>query len=172
MGSLGGELATSLLRIPIDRIKQRMQLGSSPSTCPALEKRIYWSIYAVTVMRDIPFSLIQYPMYESLKGAHWLGCTGSLQAAFAGAIGGAVAAATTAPLDLLRTKFINQNSPIEKNLFRAIRQTARIEGLMSLFSGLQYRILWISTGDFIFLGSYEYFLRRLSQESQSDGAIA
>ena len=155
LGSLGGELATSLLRIPLDRIKQRMQLENWNNS----NKKICWSSYAITIARDIPFSVIQYPLFECLKHAQWLTPLGSLQAAFGGGIAGGIAAVATAPLDFLRTRFLNQNDSMQKSSFDRIQQILDKEGFRLLFSGVLYRIGWISNGGFIFLGSYDYFLK-------------
>lgn len=81
--------------------------------------------YGTTLMREIPFAFIQFPIYEHLK-ARWLRALNSdrkaagqparaelpgLQSALCGSAAGAVAAALTTPIDVVRTRMmLNINS--------------------------------------------------------------
>ena len=62
-----------------------------------------------TVMREIPFSAIQFPLYEGAKRrwAEWQGRpVNTLQASLCGSVRGGFAAAVTTPLDVTKTRLM------------------------------------------------------------------
>ena len=71
-----GEVNACLIRVPVEIIKQRRQATSSKyNSSMALVKQT-WKLegpkgfyrgYLTTVMREIPFSFIQFPIWEWLK---------------------------------------------------------------------------------------------------------
>ncbi len=114
-----GEIMACLVRVPTEVVKQRMQTGMHGSMRKTIEHTIkqegYTGMYTgfgITVMREVPFSLIQFPLYEYLKGT----ITGkdepnSASAAMAGCVSGAIAAAATTPLDVLKTRLMLGKDP-------------------------------------------------------------
>jgi solute carrier family 25 S-adenosylmethionine transporter 26 len=69
-----------------------------------------YSGFGVTVMREIPFSAIQFPLYEAMKTA-WAKAQGvetvaPWQSAACGSAAGGVAAALTCPLDVVKTRLM------------------------------------------------------------------
>lgn len=117
--------------------------------------------FGITVMREIPFSAIQFPIYEGLKVA-WGKQRGhevdSYQAAACGSFAGGVAAAITTPLDVIKTRLMlgadAKGVPYQGSLDVAAR-VLRDEGMPVFFSGVQPRVMWISIGGFVFFGAYE-----------------
>ena len=69
------ETMACLVRVPTEVVKQRMQTGMEKSALEAVPKILrtegliggLYSGFGVTVMREIPFSAIQFPIYERLK---------------------------------------------------------------------------------------------------------
>lgn len=68
------EIASNLVRVPMEVVKQRRQTsdGISPLNIvrKAVENEGFLGLYRgffSTVMRDIPFSIIQFPLWEALK---------------------------------------------------------------------------------------------------------
>ncbi|KAE9402334.1 mitochondrial carrier [Gymnopus androsaceus JB14] len=176
-----GEIAACLIRVPTEVIKTRMQTytyGAGHSSLAAAQ--ILWTSngirgfyrgFGITVMREIPFTSIQFPLYELLK----LRASGFLgrkplyahEAAICGSIAGGFAAAITTPLDVLKTRIMldmrvhplsilqetTQHSPSAFMRFHTIYAQ---EGMKALFAGVVPRTMWISAGGAVFLGVYEW----------------
>ncbi|CCD25792.2 Pet8p NDAI_0G00160 [Naumovozyma dairenensis CBS 421] len=164
-----GEVAACLVRVPAEVIKQRTQVHKTNSSLQTLKiilrnengdgirKNLYrgWS---TTIMREIPFTCIQFPLYEFLK-KKWKEADASdgplnpVKGAISGSIAGGVAAATTTPLDFLKTRLmLNKTSIPVRHL---VQNIYRDEGFKIFFSGIIPRTMWISAGGAIFLGVYE-----------------
>jgi solute carrier family 25 (mitochondrial S-adenosylmethionine transporter), member 26 len=117
--------------------------------------------YGITLFREIPFAVIQFPLYEWLKST-WKErqesqCT-PLQAAACGSGSGAVAAAATTPLDVLKTRHMigyDHNGRAYKGIVDVFRSTIQADGSLALWKGIQPRVMWITIGGFVFFGSYE-----------------
>jgi solute carrier family 25 S-adenosylmethionine transporter 26 len=150
-----GELIACLVRVPIDNIKQQMQVGTL-----GLRKQIhdiyrnrgffgFYKSYFVTVMRDVPFACIQFPLYEYLKTR--LGDQSGnnpLVVIPSGMIAGGFSAAVTTPIDVLKTNMtLNPTIPI-REIIRKINPIA----------GIGPRIIWISIGGSIFLSTHDLVL--------------
>ncbi|XP_040102550.1 S-adenosylmethionine mitochondrial carrier protein isoform X8 [Oryx dammah] len=122
----------------------------------------------------IPFSLVQFPLWESLK-ALWSWRQGhvvdSWQSAVCGAFAGGFAAAVTTPLDVAKTRIMLAkagSSTASGNILSALHAVWRTQGLSGLFAGVFPRMAAISLGGFIFLGAYDQtrsFLLELGRES-------
>ncbi|XP_019507602.1 PREDICTED: S-adenosylmethionine mitochondrial carrier protein isoform X2 [Hipposideros armiger] len=117
--------------------------------------------YKSTVLREIPFSLVQFPLWESLK-ALWSWrqhhVVDSWQSAVCGAFAGGFAAAVTTPLDVAKTRIMLAkagSSTASGNVLAALHGVWRTQGLSGLFAGVFPRMAAISLGGFIFLGAYE-----------------
>ncbi|XP_034142905.1 S-adenosylmethionine mitochondrial carrier protein isoform X3 [Esox lucius] len=116
---------------------------------------------AASLGEIIPFSLVQFPLWEYLK-THWSWRQGhtlsSWQAAVCGAFAGAVAALVTTPLDVAKTRIMLAKagtSTARGNILSVLLHVWKNKGLMGLFSGSIPRVMSISLGGFIFLGAYE-----------------
>ncbi|KAK5108982.1 hypothetical protein LTR62_007616 [Meristemomyces frigidus] len=173
-----GEIAACAVRVPTEVVKQRAQAGQFDSSLTALRSilrqrstrgvvHVWRELYrgwGITVMREVPFTVIQFPLWEGMKkwslqrrGSGALGKArdvSGLESALYGSISGAVAAGLTTPLDVLKTRLM-----LAKERESAIAITTRIwreEGGKAFFSGLGPRTMWISIGGAVFLGSYQW----------------
>ncbi|XP_072454834.1 mitochondrial S-adenosylmethionine carrier protein isoform X3 [Notamacropus eugenii] len=109
----------------------------------------------------IPFSLVQFPLWESLK-ALWSRTQGhavnSWQSAACGAFAGGFAAVVTTPLDVAKTRIMlaKAGSNIASgNVLSALLEVWKTQGISGLFAGVFPRMAAISLGGFIFLGAYD-----------------
>ncbi|PPQ64843.1 hypothetical protein CVT24_008208, partial [Panaeolus cyanescens] len=175
-----GEVAACMIRVPTEVIKTRMQTSSygaeGASSLSAFKLvlkqegvRGLYRGFGITVMREIPFTSFQFPLYEFLK----LQLSKKLnrkplyahEAAACGSIAGGVAAALTTPLDVLKTRVMldMRDGTKEKlpSLPSRLKTIYLTEGSKALFAGVVPRTLWISAGGAVFLGVYEWAVHGL-----------
>lgn len=164
-----GEVAACVVRVPTAVVTQRMQVGQYKTFPEAVTKiaaengiATFFTGYWTTVAREIPFSFIQFPMYEGLKKI-WAFAQGSetspTQGALCGSFSGAVSAAATCPLDVVKTRMMlgskTKAGEAYVGTLNSLRTIAAEEGAGALFSGLGPRVGWITLGGFVFFGAYE-----------------
>ncbi|XP_075430387.1 mitochondrial S-adenosylmethionine carrier protein isoform X2 [Ascaphus truei] len=125
----------------------------------------YWSpiahMAAASLGELIPFSLVQFPLWEFLKDL-WSWKQGhvvdSWQSAVCGAFAGGFAAAVTTPLDVAKTRIMlakTGSSTANGNVVFALHSIWKSQGIKGLFAGIVPRMTAISLGGFIFLGAYD-----------------
>ena len=174
-----GEASACLVRVPTEVIKQNMQIDASKSLLSTVRSvlqqdsstRIFGGLYrgyGITLFREVPFALIQFPLYERLKVEYVQHrmknkddeCPPFIAAA-CGSASGALAAAVTTPLDVIKTRLMIGHDahgiPYKnaKDVYTRICKEER--GYVTLFNGIQPRVMWISIGGFVFFGAYEFF---------------
>lgn len=172
-----GEAVACLVRVPTEVIKAKMQTANVRLSLSTTIKTVLaekhgngflsgitgglYRGYGITLFREIPFAMIQFPLYEKFK-VEWAERQDSpvspLQAAACGSGSGAVAAAFTTPLDVLKTRHMlgfDQNGVPYKGLLDVLRSTLKTEGQSALWKGIQPRVMWITIGGFVFFGAYE-----------------
>ncbi|XP_032066060.1 S-adenosylmethionine mitochondrial carrier protein isoform X1 [Thamnophis elegans] len=168
MAASFGEIVACLIRVPAEVVKQRAQVSPSTSTLRILSQTVYeegipglYRGYKSTVLREIPFSLVQFPVWESLKEL-WSWKQGhvvdSWQSAVCGAFAGGFAAAVTTPLDVAKTRIMlakTGSRTASGNVLSALQGVWKTQGISGLFAGIVPRISSISLGGFIFLGMYD-----------------
>ena len=106
-----GEIGACLVRVPTENVKQKMQAGLFKTTGECMRNILkeqgaggFYVGYFTTVAREIPFSFIQFPIYEGLKkyfNTHENPVASSLCGSFAGGF----SAAVTTPLDVIKVPF-------------------------------------------------------------------
>lgn len=161
-----GEVAACTLRVPVEVVKQRTQANHDTSSWRTFRNvmniegtRGFYRGYWTTVAREIPFSFIQFPLWEFLK--NMFANPDSLltwQAAVCGAVAGGIAGGLTTPLDVAKTRIIlaERTSHLAAgNMYAALKTVWHEKGLPGLFSGVTPRVVSLSVGGFIFLGAYE-----------------
>ena len=168
LAASAGEVVACLIRVPSEVVKQRAQVSASSGTFRIFSTILYqegiqglYRGYKSTVLREIPFSLVQFPLWESLK-ALWSWrqdhVVDSWQSAVCGAFAGGFAAAVTTPLDVAKTRIMLAkagSSTATGNVLSALHGVWRMQGLSGLFAGVLPRMAAISLGGFIFLGAYD-----------------
>jgi solute carrier family 25 (mitochondrial S-adenosylmethionine transporter), member 26 len=120
MAASCGELASCIIRVPTEVVKQRAQAMAEHSSLSAFKEilaarreSVFRGLYrgfGITVMREIPFTMIQFPLYEAMKRwqAKRVGKpkANAIEAAVCGCISGGLAAGFTTPLDVLKTRIM------------------------------------------------------------------
>ncbi|TPX07800.1 uncharacterized protein E0L32_010487 [Thyridium curvatum] len=187
-----GEVAACAVRVPTEVVKQRAQAGQFPSSAAALTSilqsrhalglagmfRELYRGWGITVVREVPFTVIQFPLWEGLKawgrrrrrqqqGPHGQkgggGDVGAAESALYGSVSGGVAAGLTTPLDVLKTRVML--SAEKRSAASVVRDILREHGVRPFFAGIGPRVMWISAGGAIFLGSYQWAVNTLQGRS-------
>lgn len=119
-----GEVAACAVRVPTEVVKQRVQAAQQPNSMAALSFilaqrakigllgvwREMYRGWGITIMREVPFTAIQFPLWEAMKA--WRrrrtgrGVVTATESGILGSIAGAVAAGLTTPLDVLKTRMM------------------------------------------------------------------
>lgn len=172
------EVVACLVRVPVEIAKQRRQVASlqSKGSATSILLNAYrtegvcgglYRGFGATIMREIPFSFIQYPMWEYMK-THWSEWTGLpltfISVAICGAAAGGLAAGLTTPLDVVKTRIMLADRSGEKSA-GALRILCRIfsqSGFRGIFAGFVPRVLWITIGGAVFFGSYDLATKTIS----------
>lgn len=173
-----GEVAACLARVPTEVVKVRSQTSSSRTNINIVRDIIReegpWGLYRgfiSTIIRDAPFSAIQFPIWELLKSRHqekYSTPAGVYWSALYGSISGGTAAFLTTPLDVAKTRIMLSNEG-DKLASGRIRDALKVvwseSGFTGLFAGVLPRMIWISIGGAIWLGSYEKILEILANKN-------
>lgn len=101
-----GEVVSCLVRVPVEIAKKRQQVRSKQYECVGAGDILFQAYrtegifnglyrgFGATVLREIPFAFVQFPLWEHLK-LHWTSCTGwpltFVSVAICGAISGGIA---------------------------------------------------------------------------------
>jgi solute carrier family 25 (mitochondrial S-adenosylmethionine transporter), member 26 len=115
-----GEVGSCIIRVPTEVVKQRAQAMAEHSSLSAFKEilaakneNVFRGLYrgfGITVMREVPFTMIQFPLYEAMK--RWQAKrtakpkANAFEAAVSGCISGGIAAGLTTPLDVLKTRIM------------------------------------------------------------------
>jgi solute carrier family 25 (mitochondrial S-adenosylmethionine transporter), member 26 len=175
-----GETMACLVRVPTENVKQKMQAGVYKTTSATLRGissmqggwTNFYTGYFTTVLREIPFAFIQFPIWEKLKGtiAAYQGYAATpVQGGICGTISGSFAAAITTPLDVVKTRLMlgtDVHGVQYKGFTHTLGRIYAEEGWRALFSGVVPRTFWIGIGGFVFLGAYEQSKLMLGGETE------
>ncbi|PHH85391.1 hypothetical protein CDD83_479 [Cordyceps sp. RAO-2017] len=205
------EVASCLVLAPAEVVKQNAQMlrrgtssssSSSSSTSmqafrqlagPGARRRLFTG-YTALVARNLPFTGLQFPVFEHLRTRLWesrergrrrqprgLVETGLIAGASAGTAG-AVAAFLTTPGDVVKTRMMvtaggegsggGATGPRPKQGSWAVaKQVHRERGIRGLFRGGLFRSSWTALGSSLYLGSYDtakLWLRRRKDGREDD----
>ena len=164
-----GEVLACLVRVPVEVIKQRAQVHTRLSSMTILHRCVaeegfkgLYRGYKSTVLREIPFSIIQFPLWEYFKTFFKQDQHGKISAFHSGCCGfvaGGISAAATTPLDVAKTRIMlaeRHDSTARGKIIPVLIDIWQNESPRCLFAGILPRVIIISVGGFIFLGVYEF----------------
>ncbi|RZB88529.1 S-adenosylmethionine carrier 1, chloroplastic/mitochondrial-like isoform X2 [Glycine soja] len=146
-GAIGG-IASSVVRVPTEVVKQRMQIGQFKSAPDAVRLIVanegFKGLFAAKRDPNDP------------------------ENAMLGAVAGAVTGAVTTPLDVVKTRLMVQGSQNHyKGISDCVRTIVKEEGSHALFKGIGPRVLWIGIGGSIFFCVLEKTKKILAQKRHS-----
>jgi solute carrier family 25 S-adenosylmethionine transporter 26 len=119
-----------------------------------------WSGYGALVARNLPYTALQFPVFEMLK-ARWItkemGVTEwATWAGVAAGSSGSVAAVLTTPVDVIKTRImLAAGEQRNVKVGEVVKEVLRKEGFHGLWRGGALRAVWTFAGSGLFLGTYE-----------------
>ncbi|XP_058740835.1 S-adenosylmethionine carrier 1, chloroplastic/mitochondrial-like [Vicia villosa] len=179
-GTIAGA-ASSLVRVPTEVVKQRIQTGQFKSTSSALRLIIanegfkgLFAGYRSFLLRDLPFDALELCIYEQLRIGYKVAAKRDLndpENAMIGAFAAAITGAVTTPLDVIKTRLMVQGTQKHyKGICDCVRTIVKEEGPNALFKGMGPRVLWIGIGGSIFFGVLEKTKKTLAQRNPQTDA--
>ncbi|XP_058450155.1 S-adenosylmethionine mitochondrial carrier protein homolog [Malaya genurostris] len=179
ISAASAEIVACLVRVPVEIAKQRRQALSLKYNTSSLEiwlhalksegiRRGLYRGFGTTIMREVPFSFIQFPLWEYFK-QNWTMVTGTtltpVSVAICGAVAGGIAAGLTTPLDVAKTRIMLADEIATKtSVYRILRGIYQDRGIKGIFAGFVPRVLWITLGGAIFFGFYDLTTRLLNSD--------
>ncbi|OZJ03057.1 hypothetical protein BZG36_03776 [Bifiguratus adelaidae] len=213
-GSMG-DLAASVVYVPSEVLKTRMQLQgryNNPhfmsgynyqGTWHAIKMAKGWASlyhgYLATLVRDVPFSALQFAFYEQFKKLAIRRHTDAdqpltlVEEIITGSMAGGIAGAITTPLDVVKTLLQTQKrkplsthedftlsrhpsfmslppSKLPTGIISGLINNFKQQGLSGLFRGLGPRVSWTSLQSAIMFMIYEQVLE-LEKRLRIEGVI-
>lgn len=163
----GAMLACSFVLVPGEVLKTRLQAGGKNSLLGVIGSIFqqeglfgFFAGYGATLLRDVPYTVLELGIYENLKTLLRGRATKGTQSdeLLAAALTGAVTSFVTTPLDLVKTKLMMRQYSGVADAFSSIYRT---QGMSGLFAGSIARVSWLLPFTTIYLGVYEMSKRRL-----------
>lgn len=164
-GGIAAGLASSIVRVPTEVIKTRMQTKEFAHAFTALKtiafkegSRGLFAGYGSFLLRDLPFDAIEFVAYEQLKKVYKATMLSnrremnSGEYSACGAFAGALTGLVTTPLDVLKTRLMLQGASRSQysNAVDCAVKIVNQEGWPALFRGWEPRVIWIGIGGSIF----------------------
>ncbi|PKA64857.1 Nicotinamide adenine dinucleotide transporter 1, chloroplastic [Apostasia shenzhenica] len=183
-------VASDAVFTPMDTVKQRLQLGSSPynGVTDCVQRvvreeglRAFYASYRTTVLMNAPFTAVHFATYEAAKRALVELSPESadderlIVHATAGAAAGALAAAVTTPLDVVKTQLQCQGVCgcarfSTSSMNEVIHSIIKRDGYAGLMRGWKPRMLFHAPAAAICWSTYEAcksFLKDLNNRNAS-----
>lgn len=166
----GAMIACSFILVPGEVLKTRLQAGAALSLGGTIAQilksegiRGLYAGYYATLVRDVPYTMLELGVYENVKNFIKTLKEGSSSGLtqkdelLAAAFTGGVAAFLTTPLDVIKTKLMMQagTGGQYKGVLDAFSSIYQADGLGPLFAGASARVTWLIPFTTIYLGIYE-----------------
>jgi solute carrier family 25 S-adenosylmethionine transporter 26 len=151
--ALISDLIGSVLLCPCEVIKQNIQIGRYASISSAVQNLKLHGLYkgySGLLLRDLPFRVIQLPLYDTLKDKYG---TSLYNSCIMGATAGMVAGAITTPTDVIKTHMMCSQE--KKNIAQTIKYIYMKTGLLGFVAGLPARVMYLGGTSSVFFMSYE-----------------
>jgi len=181
-------LAAVTLVSPLELVRTKMQSQKMPWSdvhkCLTELVRVQgvkglWNGYTATLLRDVPFSALYWPLYEQSKAIMNLYTSNrdSFLVNFgSGAVAGSFASTVTLPFDVIKT--IKQIEMGEKDIMAVkpgrsrsnitiAKELIREQGVRGLFAGIIPRLLKVAPACAIMISSYEFCKGFFKQQNQN-----
>jgi len=169
----GAMIASSVVMVPGELLKQQLQSGMATSLFDGMKSIFvkegisgFYRGYGATMVRDIPYTMIELGMYDALK-TMFMKLQGTEKSSqgnelLAAALTGGFAGFSTNPLDLIKTRMMTAKiGEAAPGFFRVGSDILKAEGATGLFKGAVARVSWLVPFTVIYLPLYETTKRTL-----------
>lgn len=179
-----GDIASSIAYVPSEVLKTRFQLQGPYNNVHFKSGYNYTGLvdavrtivrtegagalfygYKATLIRDMPFSALQFAFYEKFhmaakryKRSRNIGLPLELAT---GAAAGGLAGIITTPLDVIKTRIQTQTDNKIHSTISGLMMITREEGIFKTFSGVGPRLVWTCVQSSLMLVLYQFGLRIL-----------
>jgi solute carrier family 25 (mitochondrial S-adenosylmethionine transporter), member 26 len=177
-----GEVAALAPYVPAEVVAKRMQVAAvGPARDYRSTRHALRIIYATegvrglyaglapTMLRDVPFTAIQFSLFTWGKDLHrrltGRQTMGDGEVTLLGFVVGAVGAAATNPADVVKTRLMTQASGADRayrGVLHCFRRIIAEEGMTGLAKGVVPRVTWIAPASAITLAVFERVSRSLN----------
>lgn len=167
LAGVSAELAGSVLRLPMEVAKLRLQLGLYRNTWHAAQELVCspWSIYRnfvpQTLAHDCVYSACSWLVFESCRQqlfySREMAELAPHESVVLGSLAGAVSAVVTTPLDVLKTRVVGR-SPCDGRkigLSSTAFEILRSEGVAAFWRGALLRVAHLSPSSGLYMFLYE-----------------
>jgi len=170
-------LASSVVLVPGELIKQRLQMGqiqSVPEGIKAIWKADgffgFYRGYFTVCLRDVPYTMMELGIYDNIKRTYLKFKKARSEGQkvkitqfdeiLAAAVAGGITGYLTNPLDTMKTKLM-VNPELYNGFVDCVRKNVAQDGMGALFAGAAARVAWIMPFTAMYLPIYEIVKRRL-----------
>jgi len=173
-------IASSVVLVPGELIKQRMQMGQISSVGEGIKTIFknegilgFFSGYGGVCFRDVPYTMLELGLYDNFKSLYLKYKTKKSPSSnpstieltqfdeiLCAALTGGLTGYFTNPADVVKTKLMTDTS-LYTGFFDAGRKQISSQGMSSLFNGGVARVAWLMPFTAIYLPVYEEIKRNL-----------
>ncbi|PUZ52866.1 hypothetical protein GQ55_5G007600 [Panicum hallii var. hallii] len=154
LAGASGNISSSAIMVPKELITQRLQSGAATGRSWQVLLHIIqtdgffglYAGYAATLLRNLPTGVLSYSSFEylkafTLKSRDKESLTPG-ESVLCGALAGAISAALTTPLDVVKTRLMTRvGTEGSRTVLGTMREVVAEEGLMGLSGGIGPRVL-------------------------------
>jgi solute carrier family 25 S-adenosylmethionine transporter 26 len=183
-GGLVAELLSNSFRNPFEVVKQQMQVGLDSSvgqTCKSIHiSKGFLGFYAgfsSLILREVPYSVIQMPVYEMLKKATSRR-TGKTVDQFSffenfinGGIAGGISGLLTNPIDVVKTRLMTDRQR-SLGIVACAKEIYHDEGIKGYSRGMLVRTLSCSLITAVLFVSYERIKAKINAYLGNESSLA
>jgi len=179
-----GNTIASILRVPYEVIKQRMQYGLHNSAFEAIRHSFVHEgplgmftsgKLASQIVRDVPYAMVTLVSYEILQthfakrarrkeGGEEAKASTPISDAICGATAGGIGTIVTQPMDVIKTRAMTTKQ--YKSVTEAAVRILKEEGIKTFFVGTYPRLLHKIPANGLFFLCYEAFKKLLGTEDE------
>ena len=169
LGGMAGALAASIVRVPQEVLKQRVQADIYPNALAGFKTlmstegpRGFYKGYTATVSRDVPWNALSFMFFGQAKGL-FTKMTGEKptteQNLALGALSGMLAAVIMTPVDVVKTRLMTGGAT--GGIVGTFNAIIKEEGAATLMKGVVPRVAFLAPLAAMMLSLYEAYARQL-----------